>query len=89
MPGKQRLTLAARVKAYIEGDEIRSRIREDGGDIGFEGMEGNNVRVCLSGLCSQCPCGWRTVKHFVERKVRERFSDKIVVEARFQRPYFA
>jgi len=75
------------VQLFVEG-ELRDAIREDGGDITFESISGNMVRVRMGALCSICPAASKTVKHFVERKLRERFSKNIVVEARFVKPYF-
>ncbi|MFP4056206.1 MAG: NifU family protein [Candidatus Brocadiia bacterium] len=77
----------AQLKAFIEG-ELRPAIREDGGDIAFEGLEGDTVRVRMGALCSICPSGPRTAKHFVERRLRQCFSPRLVVEARFVKPYF-
>ena len=76
------------LKEFVEG-ELRPAIREDGGDIAFEGLDGRVVRVRMGALCSLCPSGPRTVKHFVERRIRERFGPDLVVAARFVKPYFA
>jgi len=84
---EKRKLLADEVRAFIEG-QLRDAIREDGGDIAFERLKGRTVFVRMGGVCSICPSGPRTVKHFVERKLRERFSPDLVVEARFVKPYF-
>jgi len=76
------------VRAFVEA-ELRPAIREDGGDIAFERLDGTTVHVRMGALCSLCPSGPRTVKHFVERRLRERFGPDIIVEARFVKPYFA
>ena len=78
---------AADIRAFIDG-EIRDAIREDGGDIAFERLEGTAVHVRMGGVCSFCPSGPRTAKHFVERRLRERFSPDLVVQPRFVKPYF-
>ena len=84
---KKQALRADGIRAFIEG-ELRDAIREDGGDIAFERLDGHTVCIRMGGVCSFCPSGPRTVKHFVERKLRERFSSDLVVEARFVRPYF-
>ena len=84
---KKKELAADEVRAFIEG-ELRPPIREDGGDIAFERLDGTTVFVRMGGVCSFCPSGPRTVKHFVERRLRERFSPDLVVEARFVKPYF-
>ena len=76
------------VRALVEG-EVRDAIREDGGDIAFERLEGHTVFVRMGALCSICPSGQRTVKHFVEKRLRERLAPDLTVEARFVKPYFA
>ena len=84
---KSRPDLATAVRDCVEG-EIMYAIRQDGGDIAFEGMDGNTVRVRLGALCSICPAGPRMAKEFVEKLLRKRFSEDINVEARFVKPYF-
>ena len=80
--------LTEAIRACVEG-ELRDAIREDGGDIAFERLEGRTVHVRMGALCSLCPSGPRTVQHFVERRLRDRFGPDIAVEARFVKPYFA
>ena len=75
------------VRKFVEG-ELQEAIREDGGDITFEGMEGNVIRVRIGALCSICPSAPKMVKHYVEKRLREHFSKNLVVEARIVRPYF-
>jgi len=86
--GKEQGRGAREIRAFVDG-ELRDAIREDGGDIAFEGFKGRTVCVRMGGACSVCPSGQRTVKHFVEKRLRERFSPRLVVEARFEKPYFA
>lgn len=79
--------LAEAVRALVEG-EIRRAIREDGGDIAFDRLDGTTVHVAMGALCSICPSGPRTAKHYVERLLRERVHPDLVVAARFVKPYF-
>ena len=85
---KKQALRADAIRAFIEG-ELRDAIREDGGDIAFERLAGTTVHVRMGGVCSVCPSGPRTVEHFVQRRLRERFGPDIVVRARFVKPYFA
>ena len=85
--GRERGALAAAIRAFVE-DELRPAIREDGGDIAFEALRGKRVHVRMGGVCCMCPSGPRMVEHFVERRIRERFSADLVVEARFVKAYF-
>ncbi|NQT53541.1 NifU family protein [bacterium] len=79
--------LAARARALVDG-EIQHAIREDGGDIAFERLDGHTVHVRMGGVCCVCPSGPRTVKLFVERRLREDVDPRLVVEARFVKPYY-
>ena len=88
MSPRTRSPSAEAICALVEG-EIRDAVREDGGDIAFERLEGHTVHVRMGALCSMCPSGPRTVKHFVEKRLRQRISPDLVVEARFVKPYFA
>jgi NifU-like protein len=85
--GTERLTVEA-VRAAIE-EELRPAIREDGGDIAFDRLEGTTVHVTMGALCSLCPSAPRMVEHFVQRRLRQRFGPGLIVEARFVKPYFA
>ncbi|MPZ92820.1 MAG: NifU family protein [Actinobacteria bacterium] len=44
----------------------------DGGDIQLEGIEGGTVTVRLFGTCESCPISPVTLKHGVERLLKER-----------------
>ena len=76
------------IRDYIEGPDIQGRIRQDGGDIRFDRMEGDTVWVAMSAACATCPAGRRTVKHFVEPRLRRRFSAKLTVRARLVKHYY-
>lgn len=51
---------------------IRPAIQMDGGDIRLEKVEGSTVTVSLLGTCETCPISPVTLKHGVERLLRER-----------------
>jgi len=59
-----------RVKAAIE--EIRPSLQMDGGDIEFVEMDGNTVKVRLTGACHGCPAAGYTLALGVERHVKKR-----------------
>lgn len=52
-------------------DLIRPAIQMDGGDIRLEGVEGNTATVQLLGVCETCPISPVTLRHGVERIIRE------------------
>jgi stage II sporulation protein D len=51
---------------------IRPAIQMDGGDIKLEGVDGGTVTVRLFGTCESCPISPVTLKHGVERLLKER-----------------
>ena len=57
-----------KVKVAIEN--IRPDLQNDGGDIEFVSMNGNDVIVRLVGSCAGCPMSQMTLKNGVERYIR-------------------
>ncbi len=53
-------------------DLIRPAIQMDGGDIQLESVDGSTVTVRLFGTCETCPISPVTLKHGVERILKER-----------------
>lgn len=51
---------------------IRPAIQMDGGDIQLESVDGGRVTVRLFGTCETCPISPVTLKHGVERILKER-----------------
>ncbi len=60
--------------------EIRPSLREDGGDIELVDVIGNRVLVATKGACAACRASEQTLKHFVEKKLRELVWPELVVE---------
>lgn len=54
-------------------EEARAILRRDGGDLEFEGFEGNILRVRLKGACAGCPRSAIDLKQVVEALVRKRY----------------
>ena len=67
------------VRRVIDTD-IRPYIQADGGDIEILSLEGNTVRVRLSGACVSCPSSLQTLRMGVQSRLREKFSPDLVVE---------
>jgi len=63
-----RASLEERVKLAIA--EVRPAIVADGGDIAFESIEGDVVRVRLVGACAGCPMARSTLADFVAERVQ-------------------
>jgi Fe-S cluster biogenesis protein NfuA len=54
-------------------EAIRPALQSDGGDIEFNGIDGDNVvHVTLVGACGTCPVSMMTLKAGVERIIMDR-----------------
>lgn len=76
------ITVEDQVKQALE--LLRPAIQMDGGDIELLGVKGDTVTVQLSGTCETCPISPVTLKHGVERLLRERvpgINEVIAIEA--------
>lgn len=60
--------------------EIRPSLRQDGGDIELIDVVGNRVMVATRGACATCPTSGQTIKHFVEKKLKELVTPELTVE---------
>ena len=58
-----------KIKKVIE-DRIRPALQMDGGDIEFCGLDGNNVKVRLTGACHGCPSAAMTLQMGVFRAIK-------------------
>ena len=57
------------VKAVLE--TIRPNLQADGGDVEFVSIDGDVVKVRLTGACGGCPMATMTLKNGIERIVME------------------
>lgn len=67
-----------RVKAKLE--ELRAMLQADGGDMDFVDMVDKTVRLRLRGACGTCPHATVTIKHGIERILRETIDPELIVE---------
>ena len=61
-------------------EELRSFLQADGGDMEVVSITGTDVKLKLQGACGCCPHATMTIKHGIERALREAVDEKIVVE---------
>lgn len=76
------ITVEDQVKEALE--LIRPAIQMDGGDIELIGVSGGTATVQLRGTCETCPISPVTLKHGVERLLKERVpgvTEVIAIEA--------
>ena len=77
--------MANEMRAQIEAllsEYVRPLVEADGGRIELVEVDGDRVTVELSGMCLGCPGRPYTVEHVIQRALRARLGDAIVVEAR-------
>jgi len=53
-------------------NDIRPALQADGGDVMFVGMDGNNVKVKLTGACGGCPMATLTLKNGIEAHLKKK-----------------
>ncbi|NEO28780.1 MAG: Fe-S cluster assembly protein NifU, partial [Kamptonema sp. SIO4C4] len=63
--------------------EIRPALMYDGGNIELYDIEDNLVKVILQGACNGCPSVMTTLNMSVEKRLRDRVSPELRVEAIF------
>lgn len=61
-------------------EQIRPKLKADGGDIELIDVEGDKVIVAFRGMCAQCKMAEFTMKDVVEATLREFVSEQIIVE---------
>ncbi len=62
-------------------NEIAKHLQADGGDVELAAIEGNVVKVKLTGACASCPMAQATLKGVVEAKLKEAVPEIEKVEA--------
>ena len=62
-------------------DEIRPVLQADGGDVEFVSLEGDVVKVKLTGACGGCPMATMTLKNGIETVIKKKVPEISRVEA--------
>lgn len=60
-------SVEARVERAI--GEVRPALQADGGDVELVSIEGDLVRVRLTGACSRCAMAGNTLEEFIQERV--------------------
>jgi len=79
MVNKMRENVEDRVEKTLQ--ELRPRLKADGGDIELVGVEKGVVKVRLKGACAGCPMSTMTIKMGVEQYLKKRIPEVVSVEA--------
>ncbi len=67
-----------KIKELLE--ELRVHLQRDGGDMEVVEIVGKTVRLRLQGACGSCPMATMTLKNGIERILKEKIDEEIVVE---------
>jgi len=62
-------------------DKIRPMLQADGGDVEFVELDGNVVKVRLTGACAGCPMAQITLKRGIETRIQKEVPEVEAVEA--------
>ncbi|WP_017314875.1 Fe-S cluster assembly protein NifU [Mastigocladopsis repens] len=82
-PAEKQLTPVQKIALIqkVLDEEVRPVLIADGGDVELYDVEGENVKVLLQGACGSCSSSTATLKIAIEARLRDRVSQKLVVEA--------
>ncbi|MCX6994112.1 MAG: NifU family protein [Kiritimatiellaeota bacterium] len=69
--------MEAKIRAKLE--ELRNMLKADGGDMDIVSIEGSQVSLRLKGACGCCPHATQTLKHGIERILKEEVDPTITV----------
>ena len=75
---QQDATMDQKIRDVLQ--ELRGALQADGGDMEIVSIVGTKVLLRLKGACGCCPHAQITLKDGIERILRERVSEDIVVE---------
>jgi Fe-S cluster biogenesis protein NfuA len=67
-----------KIKTKLE--ELRGMLQADGGDLELVSIAGSAVKLKLRGACGCCPHAALTLKHGIERVLKEEVDASITVE---------
>ena len=68
-----------KISKVIE-QQVSPELQKDGGDIELIDIEGDIVKVKLTGMCSGCKNAQMSLKNFVETILKDKIDSNIVVE---------
>jgi len=68
-----------KISKVIE-QQISPELQKDGGDIEFVDLDGNKVKVKLTGMCQGCKNAQMTIKSFVESILKDKVDSSLEVE---------
>ena len=78
----EQMTLVEKIKAIesVLEEDIRPKLNMDGGSVELVDLNGNVVKVRLTGMCSGCAGAQGTLKNFIEKVLQDRLFKGLSVE---------
>jgi Fe-S cluster biogenesis protein NfuA len=73
----------------IINKKIRPRVRVDGGDILFSGIEGSVIHIDAFADCAVCPCCEPELTSWIEKQIKKELGISLEVRVTKHKPYFA
>ena len=82
LTSKEQLTPTQKILkiSKVIDQQISPELQKDGGDIEFIDLDGNKVKVKLTGMCSGCKNANMTIKSFVESILKSKVDSNLEVE---------
>lgn len=80
-PARPRLSNIERMQLVMKvlNEEVRPRLKQDGGDVELIDIDGHVVKVALRGMCTSCPSSQLTLKNVVEKALQEQVEPELTV----------
>ncbi len=78
----EQMTLVEKIKAIesVLEEDVRPKLNMDGGSVELVDLQGNVVKVRLTGMCSGCAGAQGTLKNFIEKVLQDRLFKGLTVE---------
>ncbi|WP_428897562.1 NifU-like protein [Parelusimicrobium proximum] len=77
------MTIVEKIKTVekVLEEDVRPVLNKDGGSVELVDINFNKVKVRMLGACQGCAGAQATIKHFVEKTLKEKISPQLEVEA--------
>jgi len=78
-----KMTVVEKVKMVekVLAEDVNPKLKLDGGWIELVDLDGDKVKVRFLGMCSSCPSSSATLKNIVEKELKEKIDQALIIEA--------
>ena len=76
------MTVVEKIKTIerVLEEDVRPKLNMDGGSAELADLDGNTVKIRLTGMCSGCAGAAGTLKNFIEKTLKEKVDSSLSVE---------